>query len=192
MGIFTPPKRRTEQAAQTRLTQGQADARRLRLFLPSTIVGLESEGFRYALRAIGALVGVAGWPPLVTFVYQLGEIEYEVANLTNEDKGALIDRVIAILAIRLLHKAYAGPVTLADLNDMQTISCKLMVWWGLSELAEPQDSVVRLMRQFGGHPFKSNNAPAIKQRLDQIYTRITPDAHAVWKQAQREMSAYGN
>ncbi|HJS86210.1 MAG TPA: hypothetical protein VJ779_12195 [Acetobacteraceae bacterium] len=192
MGIFASSKRCAEQAAQARLTQGQANANRLRMFMPGIAAGLDSEGYRYAQRAIGALVALAGWPSLVTFVYQLGVVEYEAAKLTNEEEGRLMDRAIVTVAARVLLKAYAEPVTLADLQDMQTISCTLMVWWGLSDLAEPHHSVVRLMRHFGGYPFKSSDIQAIEQRFDQIRTRITPEAHAVWKQAEREMGTYGN
>ncbi len=191
MGIFTSSKRRAEQGAQNRLTQAQANANRLRIFLPTIAAGIDSEGHRYAPRAIGVLVAIAGWPPLATFVYQLGSVEYDVARITGEDEGYRLDSAIASIATRLLLKAYTDPVTLADVQDMQTIACLLMVWWGLSELAEPQHPVVRLMRHFGGHPFQADSVQASEHHYGQIRRRITPEAYEGWKQAEREMSTYG-
>ncbi len=164
----------------------------MRLFLPTIAAGLDSEGHVYAQRAVGALVAIAGWPSLVTVVYQLGSIEFDAAKLTNEDDGLHMDRAIATTATRLLLKASTQPVTLADVQDMQTIACMLMVWWGLSNLAEPQHAVGRLMRYFGGHPFKSDNVQEIEHRFGQIRNRLTPEAHEVWKQAEREMSTYNS
>ena len=192
MGIFTSSKRRAEQAAQARLSQAQGNANRLRMFLPFVAAGLDSECYRYAQRAIGLLVAVAGWPSLTSFVYALGFLEFDVAAITSQEDGELKDRAIASVASRLLTKAFAEPLTLRDVNVMQEMACMLMVWWGISDLAEPQHAVVRLIRQFGGHPFQSNDIRAIEQRNDQNSRRLTPDALKVWKQAEREMSTYGN
>ena len=187
MGIFALSKRRFDQAI---LTQGQANINRLRVFLPVTAAGLDSEGYNYAQRAIGLLVAIAGWPSLVTFVYQIGSIEYELAGITNENEGRRADRVIAAIAERLLLKAYREPVTLADLEDMKTVACMLMVWWGLT--AEPQHPIARLMQHFGGHPFKTNNAQEIGYRFDQIRKQITPETQKMWKHAAYGMNAYGS
>ena len=192
MGIFTSSKRRAEQLAQARLTQAQATANRLRTFLAITAAGLDSEGYRYAQRAIGVFVAVAGWPSLVTFIYQLGSFECDAAQITNQTEGWAKDCAIAKTATHLLLKAYAEPVTLADVKDMQTVACMLMVWWGFSDLAEPQHPVTRLLQHFGGHPFNAVSIEVIKSRLDQIQSRITPEACDVWKDAERKMSTYGN
>ena len=192
MGFFTSSRRRAEQAAQTRLTQAQANTNRLRMFLPGIAAGIDSESYRYAQRGIGVFVAIAGWPSLVTFVYQLGNVEHDAASITNKDEGWRMDHAITTIATRQILKAYAEPVTLADVNDMQTIACTLRVWWGLSDLAEPQNAVVRLMQHFGGHPFKSNSVQTIEHRFGQIRSRITPESHEVWRQAEREMSTYGN
>jgi hypothetical protein len=192
MGSVTSSKRRTEQAPQACLIQPQANVNRLRLFLPTIAAGLDAEEYRYAQRAIGILVAIAGWPSLVTFVYQAGSLEYDIARITNEEKGQRHDRAIAGVAADMLFKAYAEPVTHNDVQDMQTIACVLMAWWGLSDLAEPQHPIVRLIAHFGGHPFKSNNLQAIDSRYAQIRSRITPKAQEVWKQAERAMSIYSN
>jgi hypothetical protein len=191
MGIFTTQKRRAEQAAQVQLTQAQANVNRLRMFLATIAAGLDCEGHHYAQRAIGVLVAIAGWPSLEVFVYQLGRVECDFASITNEDEGWRIDRTIAITAARLLSKACAEPIALADVQIMPPIACTLMVWWGLSDLAEPRHAVVRLMRHFGGHPSKSEGAQAIDHRLAQIRSRLTPQTHKMWKLAQQEMSTYG-
>jgi hypothetical protein len=192
MGIFTSPRRRAEQAAQTRLTTAQANANRLRMFLPSIAAGLGSEGYRYAQRAIGVLVAIAGWPSLASFVYQLGYLEFEAAQITSEDEGWRMDRAVATTAAHLLTKTFAEPITLHDVQDMQTVASLLMVWWGFSDLADPQHAVTRLIRHFGGHPFKSSDIKAIEHHNDQIRRRLTPEALEVWKEAEREMSTYGD
>ena len=93
---------------------------------------------------------------------------------------------------RLLLRAATGPLTLTDVKDVQTVACLLMVWWGLSALAEPQHPVVHLMRHFGGHPFKADNrVEAVIRCLDQIHGRITREGWEMWKWAEREMSLYG-
>jgi hypothetical protein len=192
MGSVTSSKRRPEQAPQAYLVQPQANVNRLRLFLPIIAAGLDSEGDRYAQRAIGLLVAIAGWPSLVTFVDQIGSLEYDIARITNEEQRQRHDRAIAGVAADMLLKAYAEPVTHTDVQDMQTIACVLMAWWGLSGFAEPQHPIVPLMAHFGGHPFKSNNLQAIDSRYAQIRSRITPKAQEVWKQAERAMSIYSN
>jgi hypothetical protein len=192
MGSVTSSKRHAEQAPQVCLIQPQANVNRLRLFLPTIAAGLDAEEYRYAQRAIGMLVAIAGWPSLVTFVYQTGSLEYDIARITNEEKGQRHDRAIAGVAADMLFKAYAEPVTHNDVQDMQTIACVLMAWWGLSDLAEPQHPIVHLIAHFGGHPFKSNNLQAIDRRYAQIRSRITPKAQEVWKQAERAMSIYSN
>jgi hypothetical protein len=192
MESVTSSKRRPEQAPQAYLVQPQANVNRLRLFLPIIAAGLDSEGDRYAQRAIGLLVAIAGWPSLVTFVDQIGSLEYDIARITNEEQRQRHDRAIAGVAADMLLKAYAEPVTHTDVQDMQTIACVLMAWWGLSGFAEPQHPIVPLMAHFGGHPFKSNNLQAIDSRYAQIRSRITPKAQEVWKQAERAMSIYSN
>jgi hypothetical protein len=192
MGSVTSSKRRPEQAPQAYLVQPQANVNRLRLFLPIIAAGPDSEGDRYAQRAIGLLVAIAGWPSLVTFVDQIGSLEYDIARITNEEQRQRHDRAIAGVAADMLLKAYAEPVTHTDVQDMQTIACVLMAWWGLSGFAEPQHPIVPLMAHFGGHPFKSNNLQAIDSRYAQIRSRITPKAQEVWKQAERAMSIYSN
>jgi hypothetical protein len=162
------------------------------MFLPTIVAGLDSEGHCYAQRAIGLLVAIGGWPSLVTFVYQLGSTEHDAARISNEDAGWRMDRAFVTTATRQLLKTYAEPITLSDVKDMQTIACMLMVWWGLSDLAEPQHPVVRLMGHFGGHPFKADGVQAIEHRFGQIRGRITPEAQEAWKQAERAMSAYGH
>lgn len=193
MGIFTSSKRRTEDAARVRLMQAQANVDRLRLFLPITIAGLNSEGHHYAQRAIGALVAIGGWPSLSAFVYQLGVVEADVAKLTDENEGRIMDRTFINVATHMLHKTYVEPITLDDVRDMQTIVCMLMVWWGLSALAEePKHPVVRLMQHFGGQPFRTNDVEATLTRLNQIRGRITPEAAKVWKQAEQALSTFDN
>jgi hypothetical protein len=193
MGIFTSSKRRAEHAAQTRLSQAQANANRLRMFLVPIVAGLDSDGYRYAQRAIGALVAIGGWPSLVSFVYHIGSFEFDFARITNEDEGWRMDRGFALTAMQLLQKAFAGSFTVREVNMMPAVACMLMVWWGVSDLAEPQHAVVRLIRHFGGDPCKMDSVgPAMDQRFRQICSRITPEAHEVWKQAEREMSTYGN
>ena len=192
LGIFTSSKRRAEQAA---LTQGQTNVNRLRMFLPIIASGLDSEGYSYAQRAIGLLVAIAGWPQLEVFIYQLGSAEGRMAGITNEEEGRRLDRVFPQIAARLLLKAYREPVTLADLHDMKTVACLLMVWWGL--MTEPQHPIVRLMQRFGGHPFKAtSDGQEITRRSDQISNRlrgqITREVQKIWKQAEREMSVYSN
>jgi hypothetical protein len=192
MGIFTSPKRRAMQAAQARLSQAQANLSRLRMFVPGVAAGLDSEGYRYAQRAIGVFMAIAGWPSLTPFLHQLGSIERHVASITNEDAGWRKDRAITTVATRQLLKAYTEFLTLTDVDDMQTIACMLMVWWWLSDLAEPQNAVVHLMRHFGGHPIKSDSAQAIEYHFRQLCGLFTPETDKVWKRAEREMSIYGN
>jgi hypothetical protein len=192
MGIFTSSNHRAEPAAQARLVEAQTNVNRLRLFLPIIAVGLDSEGYRYAQRAIGVLVAIAGWPSLVRFVNEIGNIEYDIARITNEDEGRHHDCAIAGAAADMLLKAYAEPVTFNDVQDMQPIACALMVWWGLSDLAEPQHPIVRLMAHFGGHPFHSNSIHESESRFGQSRSRITPKAQEVWQQAERAMSIYSN
>jgi hypothetical protein len=187
MGIFTSTKRHIEQAA---LTQGQNNVNRLRMFLPIIAAGLDSEGYNYAQRAVGLLVAIAGWPSLVTFIYQLGSVECDIAGITNEDEGWRVDRAVAETAARLLLRAYSEPLALADLQYIRAVACVLMVWWGLA--AEPQHPIVRLMQHFGGHPFKTNNVQEIERRFSQIRSRITPETQKVWKWAEQEMSAYSS
>ncbi len=187
MGIFTSSNRRAEQTA---LIQGQAGAKRLRMFLPIVAAGLESEGYSYAKRAICVLVAIAGWPSLVTFIYQLGSVECDMATITNEQEGRRADRAFAVTAARLIFKAYSEPVTLADLQDMKTVACMLMVWWGLT--AEPPHPLVGLMQQFGGHPFKTDNVREVERRFGQIRSCITSEAQKLWRKAEHEMSIYGN
>ena len=117
----------------------------------------------------------------MTFIYQTGSLEYDIARITDEEKRRRHDRAIAGVAADMLLKAYAEPVTHNDVQNMQTIACVLMAWWGLSGLAEPQHPVVRLIAHFGDHPFKSNNLQAIDRRYAQIRSRITPKAQEVWK-----------
>jgi len=127
------------------------------------------------------------------FVYQLGSLEADVAKLTSEDEGQIMDRAFADVPKHMLLKVYAEPMTLEDVKDMQTIACMLMVWWGLSRAAEePKHPVVRLMQHFGGHPFMTNSVEATQARLDQIRGRITPEADKVWKQAEQAMRACDN
>lgn len=192
MGSFPSSKRRADEAAQARLVQARANVNRLRMFLPLIAAGLDSEGYRYAQRAIGVLVAIAGWPSLVTFVDEIGNLKYDIARITNEEDGWRDHGAIATVVADMLLKAYAEPITLNDVQDMQTIACALMAWWGFSDLAEPQHPVVHLMAHLGSHPFKSNSIQAIDSRFSQIRSRITPEAQEVWKQAERAMSIYSN
>jgi len=193
MGIFTSLKRRTEDAAQARLMQAQANVNRLRIFLPAIAAGLDSNGHHFAQHAIGMFVAIVGWPSLAVFVYQLGSLEADVAKITSEDEGRIMDRVFADVPTQMLLKVYAQPMTLDDIRDMQTIACMLMVWWGFGSAAEePKHPVVRLMQHFGGYPFASSNVEAIQSRFDHIRVRITPEANKMWKQAEQAMKTCGN
>lgn len=193
MNIFTSRKRRAEQADQARLVEAQSNVNRLRMFLPAVAAGLDSEGIPYAQRAISILAAIAGWPKLGVFIYHIGDLESKVAKLTSEADGQDMDRAFALVPMRMLLKAYAQPITLEDANDMQTIICMLLVWWGFSIAnEEPNHPVVRLMKHFGGHPFNSSSAEDIKMRFDQIQTRITPEAYKVWKQAEQAMKTFDN
>ena len=192
MGIFTSSKPRAEQSAQARLAQAQANANRLRIFLATIATGLDSEGYHYAQRAIGLLVAIAGWPSLVTFIYQLGSIECDVVQMTSEDEGRIMDRTMAKVATNVLLKAYAEPLTLDDVKVMQTVACILMVWWGFSDIAEPKHPIVRLLQHFGGHPFNAVSVEAIQGRMNQIRSRITPGARLAWNDAEQKLSTYGN
>jgi hypothetical protein len=132
MGSVTSSKRHAEQAPQVCLVQPQANVNRLRLFLPTIAAGLDAEEYRYAQRAIGMLVAIAGWPSLVTFVYQTGSLEYDIARITDEEKRRRHDRAIAGVAADMLFKAYAEPVTHNDVQNMQTIACVLTLLWQFS------------------------------------------------------------
>jgi hypothetical protein len=187
MGIFTSLKRHALQAAQIRLIQAQANADRLRLFLPNIAAGLGDEGYRYAPRGVGVLVAIAGWPSLVQFIYELGSVECDLARLTDGDEGERLDHAVATTGMHLLLKTFAEPLSLDDVADLKTFACILMVWWGLSGLAEPQHPIPRLIRHFGGHPFKTDNLQEVGRCL-QIRGRITPEADKLWKQAERKLS----
>jgi hypothetical protein len=76
------------------------------------------------------LVAIAGWPSLPSFIYQIGQLEFDVGTATNGDEGAILDRVFAVLGTNILLKAYTGPLTSEDVRYMQTIACALMAWWG--------------------------------------------------------------
>ena len=193
MGIFTSRKRRTENAEQARLMLAQANVNRLRIFIPAVIAGLDSKGFQYAKYAIGMFLSIAGWPPLTSFIYQLGSLEADLAKITSGDKGQIMDRTYALVPMTLLINILAKPMTMDDVRDMQTTACTLMAWWGLGCAAEePEHPVVRLMHHFGGHPFSTDNIEAILARQIQIRGRITPEAIKVWKQAEQAMKVYGN
>ena len=188
---FSSSNRRAEQTA---LIQGQAGAKRLRMFLPIVAAGLDSEGYSYAKRAIGVLVAIAGWPSLVTFIYQLGSVECGGGAAGEDDERGRESVARCALSPSLRHawcsKHSANPSRSLICGVLKAVACLLMVWWGLT--AEPPHSLVGLMQQFGGHPFKTDNVREVERRSGQIRSCITSEAQKLWRKAEHEMSIYGN